>query len=90
MREHEPHVAIFAKGGPLGAYLELAAGLQEILAENPHFLAPARGYLVIEVGHGQRHKVIKIFATKLSEYFVLVDCRTDYNGLQRCLVFARR
>src|SRR5690606_27493032 len=78
VREHEPYEAIFA--GPTG--LEV---YRRLLASTPPLLAP-EGFLVLELGAGQR---LDVLAEARKNGWEEVSFQKDLAGHDRCAVFRR-
>ncbi len=72
VRDHEPHLALFAPAGGL-------AHVATIVAEAPHWLVPG-GTLLLEIGAGQGRAVAAMFE---AAGFVDVLVRVDLSGHDR-------
>jgi release factor glutamine methyltransferase len=78
VRDHEPHQALFAKGGQYGAYEALCP--QAACALRPG------GYLLLEIGRGMETRVAQLCRAASLE---VLDVRPDLQGIAR-VVLARR
>ena len=95
--DHEPALALFAQGGPLGAYRTIALALQEAEHEahrrthgHPGQPPPAplfapHGRLVLEVGAGQDAAVRGIVVDACGAFLRPVGAHKDHKGIVRCL-----
>jgi release factor glutamine methyltransferase len=74
VREHEPHVALFAPDEELGGYRRLVRGAENML--NPD------GYLIMEVGMGMADGVEALFGTGWAK----LPTRKDLQGIPRTVI----
>jgi release factor glutamine methyltransferase len=77
VREHEPHVALFAENDGLSAYRQLIPSAQRLLRRG--------GYLVMEIGFGLEERVLSLF----EKGWERLPTGTDLQGIPR-IVCARR
>ena len=78
VREHDPRHALDGGADGLAAYRAIAA-------DAPRLLRPG-GYLVVEIGAGQEHGVIGVFA---AASLAITDTRHDLSGIRRALAATR-
>ncbi len=72
---YEPGVALFAKDNGLEYY-------QRIIPQAHRFLKP-KGYLLVEIGYGQRKRVEMLFS---GGGFEKIEAIKDYSGIERVIV----
>jgi len=77
VREHEPHVALFAEDDGLGAYRQLIPSAQQMLRPG--------GYLLMEIGFGLEERVVSLFDSSWER----LPTGADLQGIPR-IVIARR
>jgi len=77
VREHEPHVALFAADDGLAAYRQLIPSAQRLLRPG--------GYLLMEIGFGLEERVLNLF----DERWERLPTGSDLQGIPR-IVCARR
>jgi release factor glutamine methyltransferase len=75
IREHEPRLALHAGPQGLDVY-------ERLIPDAWNHLNPG-GYMVVEIGYGQKDAVIDLFQTN---NFTLYKSIQDYAGLDRVLV----
>jgi len=75
IREHEPKLALYAGEEGLDVYHKLIPQARSYL--NPH------GYVLVEIGYGQKDAVADIFQ---EHGFVIQDLVKDYAGINRVVV----
>lgn len=82
VRDHEPHVALFAPGAPgddgLGIYRRLIQGAGERLRPD--------GYLVMEIGLGMEERVLNLFG----EEWDRLRTKADLQGIPRTVVVRKK
>ncbi|KAI9207078.1 S-adenosyl-L-methionine-dependent methyltransferase [Polychytrium aggregatum] len=78
----EPAEALVSGATGMEAYEAIIAGL-DALHRNSGLSSDA--ILVLEIGHGMAHDVGALFSR--TPIWLLTECRTDANGLDRCLVY---
>ena len=54
--------------------------IEKLVKEAPRFLRPG-GYLILEIGYGQKDAVIPLF----SDVWASIACRTDLAGIPRVI-----
>ena len=78
VRDHEPHVALFAPGDDgLGIYRKLAQAASECMAP--------RGHLVMEIGLGMEERVLSLFGPEWEK----LPTETDLQGIPRTVIVRR-
>jgi release factor glutamine methyltransferase len=77
VREHEPHVALFAEDDGLSAYRQLIPSAQQMLCSG--------GYLLMEIGFGLEERVLSLFDSSWEQ----LPTGADLQGIPR-VVIARR
>ncbi len=78
VREHEPHVALFAPDDPTSVYRNLLPQAHERLIRG--------GYLVVEIGFAMEAEVRKLFG----EEWELPPTRADLQGIPRVIAARKR
>ena len=71
VREHEPHVALFAADDGLAAYRQLIPSAQQLLRSG--------GYLLMEIGFGLEERVLDLFDSRWKR----LPTATDLQGIPR-------
>ena len=71
VREHEPHVALFAADDGLAAYRQLIPSAQQLLRPG--------GYLLMEIGFGLEERVLDLFDNRWKR----LPTATDLQGIPR-------
>jgi len=71
VREHEPHVALFAGDDGLEAFRKLIPAAQRLLRPG--------GYLIAEMGHGMEERVLALFGNAWEK----LPTRADLQGIPR-------
>jgi len=77
VREHEPHVALFAADDGLAAYRQIVPSAQRLLHPG--------GHLIMEIGFGLEERVLSLF----DEHWERLPTGTDLQGIPR-IICARR
>jgi release factor glutamine methyltransferase len=77
VREHEPHVALFAADDGLAAYRQLVPSAQRLLRPG--------GYLIMEIGFGLEERVLSLF----DNHWERLPTGADLQGIPR-VVCARK
>jgi release factor glutamine methyltransferase len=77
VKNFDPHLALDGGQDGLDAYRSIAAGAGAFLSDI--------GFVILEIGAGQREDVAKIFADK---EFAFIDQRQDLGGHTRALAFS--
>jgi release factor glutamine methyltransferase len=75
VRDHEPKLALYAGEKGLDIY-------QRLVVQAPHYLNSG-GYLVIEIGYGQKDDVVGMVA---EHGFAVEEIMKDYAGIERVIV----
>ena len=82
VRDHEPHVALFAPGAPgddgLGIYRRLIHGASECLRPG--------GYLVMEIGLGMEERVLNLFGGDWEK----LPTKEDLQGIPRTIIARKK
>ncbi len=80
VRLYEPHIAL--DGGSEGLSF-----ISTIVEQAPYYLKQG-GHLILEIGHGQKEKVLEMF--ERSDEFTDVRVRKDYSGTDRVITARRK
>ena len=75
VRNHEPKLALYAGEKGLDLY-------QRLVVQARHYLNPG-GYMLVEIGYGQKDDVVRIFE---EHGFVITEIIQDYAGIERVVV----
>ena len=78
VREHEPHVALFAPDEPTSVYRNLLPQAHERLIQG--------GYLVVEIGYAMEKQIRDLFG----EEWELMATRADLQGIPRVIAARKR
>ena len=78
VREHEPHVALFAPDEPTSVYRNLLPQAHERLIQG--------GYLVVEIGYAMETKIRGLFGDE----WELLPTRADLQGIPRVIAARKR
>ena len=78
VREHEPHVALFADDDGVGMFRSLIPSAERILKSG--------GYLILEIGAGMEDRVLSLFGPQWKRF----PTRSDLQGIPRTITVQRR